>query len=382
MKIFNFFSLLTIFLITGCTSSNTTDNYTLKGTVNGKNEGVIYLSSFDIKTFTSTTDSARIVNGKFTFTGKLTSAESRTLSDGNLEDRNNPNIVSFFIEPGNMQIDVEWGNFKNYTLKGSRTNIDALALEEKQADLTRRSKELNELYYSETKDTAQQSQIRRELSRISKEKSVGEEEFINANPDSYYSAHLIDMRKSEYDLGKMELLYNSLSSRVKECEWAKNILSEINLLQSIEPGKPAPLFSSLDINGNMLSLADFKGKYVLIDFWASWCVPCRQGNPHLKELWNKYNKHGFEIICISDDDSKPEKWKEAVAKDGIEMFHHILRGLKVGPNYTFDRTNDISDRYAVHYLPTKFLIDNEGNILVSKITNEELDQKLQEIFGF
>jgi len=99
-----------------------------------------------------------------------------------------------------------------------------------------------------------------------------------------------------------------------------------------------------------------------------------------------YGQPGDKCICTpysintySDDDSNPDKWREAVAKDKIEMFHHVLRGLKTLPDHTFDKTNNISEAYAVHYLPTKYLIDREGKI-VGKFTTEDLEAKLKEFF--
>ncbi|RYG08102.1 MAG: TlpA family protein disulfide reductase, partial [Chitinophagaceae bacterium] len=140
---------------------------------------------------------------------------------------------------------------------------------------------------------------------------------------------------------------------------------------------------AIDIGGKPLSLADFKGKYVLLDFWASWCVPCREGNPHLKKLYAQYKNKGLEIIGVSDDDSKPYAWKAAVAQDQIGMWKHVLRGLKrVGD--TYDRTNDISENFGIHTLPTKILIDRNGKIVGryggGGESDEAMDKKLAEIF--
>jgi thiol-disulfide isomerase/thioredoxin len=120
---------------------------------------------------------------------------------------------------------------------------------------------------------------------------------------------------------------------------------------------------------------------VLLDFWASWCVPCRKGNPHLKELYSKYKDKGIEFIGISDDDQSEDKWKEAIVKDGIGVWKHVLRGLKQ-KNNVFDRSTDISDKFGIHTLPTKILIDPEGKI-IGRYSEEEgpLDEMLKKVFG-
>ena len=131
-----------------------------------------------------------------------------------------------------------------------------------------------------------------------------------------------------------------------------------------------------------ISLSDYKGKYVLLDFWASWCVPCRAGNPHLKELYAKYHDKGIEFIGVSDDDSKPDAWHKAVEKDGLP-WRHVLRGLDMQklmnnqPN-----PNDISEKYGIHTLPTKILIDPAGKIIGRySEESEPLDAELKKIFG-
>ena len=124
---------------------------------------------------------------------------------------------------------------------------------------------------------------------------------------------------------------------------------------------------------------------VLIDFWATWCGPCRAALPHVREVYNKYHDKGFEVFCVADNDSDPDKWKEAIEEEGIGDYYNILRGLKV--NYTpdgqfagFDDSGDQSKKYAVHFLPTKYLIAADGTVIGKVDTEEDLDSKLAEIF--
>jgi thiol-disulfide isomerase/thioredoxin len=143
-------------------------------------------------------------------------------------------------------------------------------------------------------------------------------------------------------------------------------------------------FTALDINGKSLQLSDFKGKYVLLDFWASWCVPCRKGNPHLKELYAKYQSKGCEVIGVSDDDRNHDAWKKAVDQDGLP-WHQVLRGLDIDKKMRgIKNESDISEKYGINSLPTQILIDATGKIIGryggGGEPHEALDKKLADIF--
>jgi thiol-disulfide isomerase/thioredoxin len=206
-------------------------------------------------------------------------------------------------------------------------------------------------------------------------------EFFKAHPTSPVTAYMLRFHVSELPLDTLEMYYNNFGSALQQSKMGKEIDSEIAKLRSGSPGSMAKNFSTSDINGNKLSLSDYKGKYVLLDFWASWCVPCRKGNPHLKTLYAKYKARGIEFIGIADDDRAEEAWKKAVEKDGIGIWKHVRRGLKY-ENGNFDRSTDISENFGIHTLPTKILIDPNGKI-VGRYSEEEkpLDDKLREIFG-
>jgi thiol-disulfide isomerase/thioredoxin len=186
----------------------------------------------------------------------------------------------------------------------------------------------------------------------------------------------------------MKKIYARFPEQVKQSSYGKTIVAELEKRKIGVPGTKAAVFTSTGLDGQPVSLADYKGKYVLVDFWASWCVPCRKGNPHLKELYARYKDRGFEVIGVSDDDSKPDAWKKAVEQDGLP-WKHVLRGLKVIRNGdTFvglDRSKDISDGYNISSLPTQVLIDANGMIIGryggdQGEDHEALDKKLEEIF--
>lgn len=355
-------------------------SFTLNCIVKGKESGMLFLNKYNLKDGSYKTDSVIIKDGKCSFSGSLKEPFQAVISDGRAKSYHDPNFTSIFIDNQIIDIILEWGNFKNIIIKGSPIGVIYEKHVSLQIPLIEKLNQLNKIIHSDA-DSLTRANAEAELENVRINYDQLESSIIESNPDSYYSAYLLDIKKSTLSLEKLEAYYNSLTNNVKEGVWAKSVKSEIDMLKSLQTGNSAPDFTSIDIKGNRLSLSDFTGKYVLVDFWASWCIPCRKGNPHLKELYKKYNSKGFEIICVADDDSSQDKWKNAIEKDGIEMFHHILRGLKIDPNNKFDRSNDISDKFAIHLLPTKYLIDRNG-IIVGKLDNEQLDQKLKEIFGF
>jgi len=154
-------------------------------------------------------------------------------------------------------------------------------------------------------------------------------------------------------------------------ENAKNLEKQIKNAQSFIIGAESPDFAMSDLHGNEIKLSDFKGKVVLIDFWASWCGPCRRENPHVVKLYEKYQDDGFEILGVSLDNSQA-KWEQAVAKDQLTWPQvSDLKGWK----------NEVAQMYSVKSIPHTVLLDKEGKILAHKLRGPALDNALKEIFG-
>jgi thiol-disulfide isomerase/thioredoxin len=378
-----------IFNVLGCAAQ---DSYTfeLSGRITGAETGIIYLNyagdsgkSFLERKIVS--DSAVIHDGTFLFHGKIaypTTAILR-LNFNSQRANNDPNSVQIWIDPGKMHIEVNVGAFKDYKLTGSKTNEESKELDRLKADIIKEMQPISTRLQAE-KDHEKAAVIREELDTYQQKIAEMDLQFIKTHPDSYISAFYLYLRHASFSLEKTQTLYDAFTEEIKESLLGKELAQQIQKLKNGSEGSVAALFTKpADINGIPFDLATLKGeKYILLDFWASWCVPCRKGNPHLKQLYKKYKDKGLSIVCISDDDSAPDKWREAVAKDGLEEFHHVLRGLKRTAT-GFDRSEDISEHYGIHSLPTKILIDKNGVIIGRYVGDSaNLDKQLEGIFSF
>jgi peroxiredoxin len=147
----------------------------------------------------------------------------------------------------------------------------------------------------------------------------------------------------------------------------------LSIASTMAVGKKYPDVTLPDSTGNMVSVASYKGKYVFVDYWASWCTPCRAESPALVAAYNKYKDKGFEILSISFDQKK-EPWLKAVAKDGY-TWTNIIDMTGMGPKGV------TSTRLEIKAIPRNFLLDKDGKVIASNLRGEALENKLKELFG-
>lgn len=327
-------------------------------------------------------DSTTVSDGSFVFTGDLgCNVQQVTVSTKGPNERIEYNeYTRFYLEPGNSNLIINVNDFTTPRVYGSKVQAEKDKFEADNKDLFGVRKELAAKITREQND--EQNSLREQITELNKKIRKAELEYVKSHPKSFLVPELIYVGSDDIPYDEFMQICDNMTDEAKKSVYGEIIMKEYEARLRTKPGNAAPLFSSKDVQtGKTVDLSKFRGKYVLIDFWATWCVPCRKSNPHVIELYNKYHKKGLEVIFIADDDNNVAKLKEAIKKDGLQKMHHILRGLKVISRGNFDRTNDISDKYAVHSIPTKYLIDTEGKI-VGRMENDELDAKLKEIFGY
>lgn len=183
-------------------------------------------------------------------------------------------------------------------------------------------------------------------------------DFIEKNPSHPLSVEImlykIYRRESLNSHDTFKALYGKLTSALKESEQGRKLKDVLSQIENSRIGSFAPDFNFIDMNGQNLTLASFRNKsYVLLDFWASWCIPCRADFPFLKGLYSQYHSKGLEIINISRDDDL-NSWRDAIKKDGISIWRQLA---------TKQNSNNILSDYFVSAIPVKVLIDRDGRII-------------------
>jgi thiol-disulfide isomerase/thioredoxin len=359
--------------------------FVLSGKIDGQQEGMVHLS-YAVAKGEYVQDSAVLHQGAFRFTGTL-SEPTMVWFHGKTRSQNmdDPNATGFFIEPGTMEVALSVNNFKHAILKGSASQNEYKVMEDSKIPVEAQYKTQLDSMRKE-KDHEKAAAIRERLAPYFAAMRQKDYEFFAAHPQSAVTAYELRYHVGDLSLDSLQLFYDRLGEKGQLSASGKDIAGEIQKLRAGSPGSPAKDFTAKEIDGQPLALSAFKGKaYVLIDFWASWCVPCRHSNPHLIELFHRYHDKGFDVIGVSDDDGHPDAWKKAVAADGVGIWHNVLRGLdwdklrKGEPN-----ENDISEKYGIHSLPTKILIDKDGKIIgrygEGRDDEAALDKKLAGIF--
>ncbi len=183
---------------------------------------------------------------------------------------------------------------------------------------------------------------------------------------------------SAFDTREIDELYNTFSPIVKKSPLGSEILRRTELAKNPASklvGKDMPDGELLDMTGHQINLSSFKGKYILLDFWASWCSPCRKANPDLKKLYAKYGNTKSEFISISIDDDK-KKWREAIKTDGLE-WPQFIDTIEPGKTGWYGK---LFTSYRGNSVPLSFLISPEGKILKVNPAKETLEKFFNTIY--
>lgn len=359
-------------------------NYTLIGKIGGVlPDTKIYLAYESAGS--AVYDSTMVSKGSFLFKGKLSEPlkamlilDRRNIGLNSLGNDSAIDMTTIYLEHGNIYITAK-DSIKNANIVGKDANVDneklkkGIALPERNIQriiancnaATKGAKVNKDSLYNVTNELIEKEEANKRALML---------KFIRQNPNSYVS--LVSLREvagRSFEPSEIEPLFQKLSANSRNSPAGLRMAESITIMKSTAIGATAPLFTINDVNGQPVSLKDFRGQYVLLDFWASWCKPCREENPYVVKAYERFKDKHFCVLGISlDEPGTREQWLAAIKAD--KLTYKQVSELQFW-------NSKVGRQYGVVSIPQNFLIDPNGKIIAKNLRGEDLINKLNTLFN-
>lgn len=378
----------TVFLI-----SCSKDKYTISGTVKGIEDGkTVILEVQDPMGSLIAVDTVKVKDGKFEIEGKALEPSFHMLQVEGVQGK-----VPFILENGDIAVEINKDSLNKSKISGTYNNDEFSSFNDELGKIqkslidfqTKNTQLMNTA--QQTKDTATINRLMMEFGKL--QQSVGEESkkkyitYAETHPKSFITALIIQGMTGDpaVDVKKVEKLFAGLDESLKTTKPGKDISLKIKQIKSgptagAAPAGPAPApapanwrsdFSAPNPQGKIISLKESLGKVTIVDFWASWCAPCRVENPNVVAIYKEFHAKGLNIVGVSLD-KDATKWKEAIAKDNLTWTH--VSNLKFWDE-------PIAAQYKVQSIPATFILDASGKVVAKDLRGEELRAKINELLS-
>ncbi len=349
------------FLLLTMAACQSKKGFEINGNVENQKDGQIFF----VNLHTEEQDTVIIKDGKFSLSGVAEEPTPFLIFSPEVL----PAQTILFADQGTTKISFKANDPASLEIKGCATQKEYEKFNDQTKPLLAQFDSIQMLAMSGQIDNAEVQRLATVLQQQYENVNL---QFVKAHPASYVSALLAYeylRQKPQLNSKEKKQILASLAPEIQQSFFGNKMLELINADEATAVGNAAPNFSLPDPSGKEISLNSFKGKYVLIDFWASWCGPCRAENPNVVAAYNKYRNKNFTILGVSLDENK-KQWETAIQKDNLKWTQ--VSDLK-GWN------SSVVSLYNIKSIPSNVLLDREGNIVAKDLRSVELENQLSNL---